>query len=271
MDGLSGFLLYIPGILIFLVGSGQVRQWLGLHSGGMTFQGTVVSCKHVIKKDKKDREIYNYYDVLVELKNPKTGNTEKQSLKAPSEYSVGQQITVNRTGNQYMIAEQKTEFVFTPWQMMIGGALLILLALFQNQGKEVPAMICLSLVLAGAGAAIIADYLSIRNKHLVTIDAEIREVYGRQISRGTKIVKGDKFTYYPVVRYELDGKENLRRCTVNSSQENSFKVGSHLNLYYDPVAKTISERKERTGMLVLGIILLAIGLLALASTASVAL
>ena len=77
MDSFSGFLLYIPGIIIFLVGSGQIRQWLGLHSGGMTFEGTVISCKHVVKKDKKDREIYNYYDLLVELVNPKTGKTEK--------------------------------------------------------------------------------------------------------------------------------------------------------------------------------------------------
>lgn len=270
MDSFSGFLLYIPGIIIFLVGSGQIRQWLGLHSGGMTFEGTVISCKQVVKKDKKDREIYNYYDLLVGLVNPKTGKTEKQSLKSPSEYSIGQQITVNRTGNQYMIAEQETEFVFTPWQMMVGGALLILLALFQNQGKEVPAMICLSLVLAGAGAAIAADYFSIRNKHLVTIDAEITDVYARQISRGTKIVKGDKFTFYPVVRYELDGRENRRRCLVNSSQQNSFKVGSHMNLYYDPAAKTIYERKEKTGMLILGIALLAVGILAIASTISVA-
>ena len=73
-----------------------------------------------------------------------------------------------------------------------------------------------------------------------------------------------------MVRYELDGKENLRRCIVNSSQENSFKVGSHMNLYYDPKEKTICERKEKTGLLILGIALLAVGLLAIASTISVA-
>ena len=271
MDAFSGFLLYIPGIIIFLVGSGRFRQWVGLHSGGTTFEGTVLSCHHVVKKNKNGQEIYNYYDLLVEVMNPKTGKMEKQPLKTPTEYSVGQQIRVNRMGNQYRIAEQETEFIFTPWQMMIGGALLILLALFQNQGKEVPAMICLSALLAGAGAAIIFDQISIRKKNLIRLDAEIAEVYARQISRGTKIVKGDKFTYYPVVRYKLDGKENLRRCTVNSSQENSFKVGSHMDLYYDPDAKVISERRERTGVLVLGLILLAIGLLAAASTISVAL
>ena len=44
-----------------------------------------------------------------------------------------------------------------------------------------------------------------------------------------------------------------------------------MDLYYDPDAKVISERRERTGVLVLGLILLAIGLLAAASTISVAL
>ncbi len=271
MDAFSGFSLYIPGIIIFLAGSGQLRQWMRLHSGGTTFRGTVVSCKHVVKKDRHGREVYNYYDLLTEFTNPKTGNMEKQPVKAPSEYSIGQQITVNRRGNQCVIAERGTEFVFTPWQMMIGGALLILLALFQNQEKKIPAMICLSLVLAGAGLAVIADDLSIRKKHLVTLDAVVTDIFARQISRGTKIVRGDKFTYYPVVRYELDGKVNLRRCTVNSSRQNSFKVGSHMNLYYDPAAKTVCERKEKTGMLILGIALLTVGLLALASTVSAAL
>ena len=97
MDAFSGFLLYIPGIIIFLVGSGQIRQWLGLHSGGMTFEGTVISCKQVVKKDKKDREIYNYYDLLVELVNPKTGKiTVKKRLKKGT-YKV--KVNVKAAGN----------------------------------------------------------------------------------------------------------------------------------------------------------------------------
>ena len=50
--------------------------------------------------------------------------------------------------------------MINPGEMMVGGALLILLAMYSNQGREVPAMTCLALVLAGAGAARIVRHPS---------------------------------------------------------------------------------------------------------------
>ncbi len=270
MPDLSKYLLYLPGLIVFLVGSGQVRRWLYLRRGGATF-GDVVSCQHVVKKDKKDREVYNYYNVVVSFINKDNQHRERQAVKSPTEFAVGQQVRVikDSAGGQYQLVEEETQFVINPWEMMVGGALLILLAMYSNQGKEVPAMVCLALVLAGAGAALIADYVLLKKRGLVPVTGEIVEVYTRQISRGTKIVKGDKFTYYPVVRYVIDGKENLRKCNVNSGNENSFKVGETMELYYDPKYQTVFERKASTGYLVAGIVLLAIGLAAGMSILSV--
>lgn len=270
MSQLSNLLLYIPGIIIFLVGSGQVRRYLALKRNG-TVYGDVVSCQNIIKKDKKDREIYNYYNVTVEYTNPETHHKERHAVKSASEFAEGQQVQVfseKRTGN-YEIIENETSFVINPWEMMVGGALLILLALFTNQGKQVPAMICLALVLAGAGAALIFDYVSLSRRNLESVTGEVIRVYTRQISRGTKIVKGDKFTYYPVVKYTADGRENIRKCSVNSSNEKSFKVGDTLTLYYDPDLKTVFERNANKFFLILGIALLAVGVLAGASILSV--
>lgn len=50
MTEFSKLLLYIPGIVIFLVGSGRVRDWLALHKKGAVTGGTVTECKHVVKK-----------------------------------------------------------------------------------------------------------------------------------------------------------------------------------------------------------------------------
>jgi hypothetical protein len=130
-------------------------------------------------------------------------------------------------------------------------------------------MICLALVLAGAGAALIFDYVSLSRRKLEPVTGEVIRVYTRQISRGTKIVKGDKFTYYPVVKYTAGGRENIRKCSVNSSNEKSFKVGDTLNLYYDPDLKTVFERNANKFFLILGIALLAVGVLAGASILSV--
>ena len=63
-----------------------------------------------------------------------------------------------------------------------------------------------------------------KKRNLKTLDAEIVEVYSRQLSRDSKRLTSSKYTYYPVVRYKLDGKDNLRRCNINSSSDKSFKI-----------------------------------------------
>lgn len=272
MSQLTNLLLYIPGIVIFLVGSGQVRRYLALKKNGTAF-GDVLSCQHVIKKDKKDREVYNYYNVTVEFTNPETHHRERHAIKSPSEFSEGQQVQIytERSTKNYSILESENQFVINPWEMMVGGALLILLALFTNQQKNVPAMVCFALILIGAGAALIYDFIALKKRNLETVSGEIIRVHTRQISRSTKILKGDKFTYYPVVKYTADGRENIRKCAINSGNEKSFKVGEPFTLYYDPALKTVFERNANKLFLIAGIVILIIGLLAGASILSVVL
>lgn len=273
MSDLSQLFLYIPGIIIFLVGSGQVRNWLRTRRADSCMDASVIRCRHVVKKDKKDRETYNYYDVTVEYRNPKTGHKERLAVKSPTEYAAAQQIRMYRAkdGEKPVLAECKDEFLFHPWVTMIGGALLILLALEQNRGNEVAAMACLALIFFGAGVNLTVDYVRLKKRGLQPLDAEITDIYTRQISKETKLLKGAKYTYYPVVRYELDGQENIRRCNINSSGQNSFKAGEHMTLYYDPQSQEVLEKHARAGAAVVGGVLVVIGLLAGASILSVVL
>ncbi|MCR5294203.1 MAG: DeoR family transcriptional regulator [Lachnospiraceae bacterium] len=245
---------------------------ISMERGG-TVYGDVIDCRQVVKKDKKGRETYNFYNVTVEFTNPDNQHRERHAVKMPSEFALGQQVEVLRDKSQgtYGILESETQFVINPWEMMVGGALLILLALFTNQGKEVPAMACLSLVLAGAGAALIWDYVSLKKKNLLPVEGEIIRLHTRQLSRNTKIIKGDKFTYYPVVKYTVDGRENIRRCSINSGNENSFRIGDPFTLYYDRTTRTAFERNARPAYLIAGLVILAVGLLAGVSILSVVL
>ena len=86
-----------------------------------------------------------------------------------------------------------------------------------------------------------------KKRNLKTLDAEIVEVYSRQLSRDSKILTSSKYTYYPVVRYKLDGKDNLRRCNINSSSDKSFKAGEHMTLYYDEEYPSVPPGKHRKG------------------------
>ena len=192
---LSHVFPYVPGIIIFLVGSVQVENWL------------------------KKRKINKYY------------------LREEAE-------------------------IFHPLVMMFGGALLILLTLFENKKREVEAMICLTIILIGAGISIIWNYFSLKNRNLKTINAEIIEIFTRQLSKETKIWKASKFTYYPIVKYEIDGREYTRQCKINSSGKNTFRIGDKMNLYYDASAKIILEKHAHIGLLISGTIIFIVGALA---------
>ncbi len=273
MTDFSQLFMYIPGIIIFLVGSGQVRRWLRVHRSGYCVDVNVVSCSHVVKKDKKDREVYNYYNVTVEYRNPETNHTERQAIKSPTEFAVGQQIRMfrDKDSEKNALTEDEGEFLFHPWVTMIGGALLIILALMENQGREVEAMLCLAIIFVGAGADLLVNYFSLKRRGLQEITAEITDIYTRQISKESKILKGAKFTYYPIVRYELDGRPNIRRCNINSSGQNTFKKGDTMKLWYDPGTRAVLEKHARPGVAVAGVILTVIGLLAGLSILSVVL
>lgn len=266
MEQLTKLLLYIPGIFVFLAGSGQVRRLLSMKKFGFSVDAAVKSCTHVVKKDKAGRETFNYYNVLVEYRNPQTGNTDHTMVKSPTEYAQAQQVTlyIDRHGKKTALVEKQETSPFYPWMIMVGGALMILLVLFQNQDRKIAAMCCLSLLLFGTGAAMLTDFLSLKRSNLQELNAEVIDVYERQISKETKIIKGAKFTYYPIVRYQIDGKEAIRRCIVNSEKKTAFKPGSSMTLYLNPETKAVTERHAKTSAAVIGSFLLIAGVIAIA-------
>lgn len=192
------YLPYIPGVIIFLVGSSQVREWM-----------------------------------------KKRINTE--------------------------------EMLFHPLILMIIGALLILLTLFENQKKEVEAMICLTLVFIGSGISLLYKYFSLKKKNLRPVEAKIIDIHKRQLSTKTKILRAEKFTYYPIVKYEINGREATRRCNINSSIEKTFNIGDKMTLYYEPSTGAVLEKHAHPAMIITGTILFAIGALAGLSILSVVL
>ena len=184
MGDFSKYLMYIPGIVIFLVASGQVRNRAALKRKGALKTGTVRGTEHVKKNDRYGRPTFDYYDTEVEL--PADGSSRKQTVKvsAPVEYRKGQPLTLffgDTKGTPTVATIQ--ESLFSPWLSMVGGALLILLALFQIQEKQIPAMACLAAVMLGAGAGMIANCVYLRKKGLQPVDAKVIDIYKRLINR----------------------------------------------------------------------------------------
>jgi hypothetical protein len=265
---LGQLFLYIPGIVIFLIGSNAIRIQHRIKRLGACTESSVVSCTHVVKKDKQERTVMNYYNVVVEY--PEGGRQTRKTVRSPNEYSVGQQVKLFRNDRgEYTLLQEENQSCFGPWPTAIGGALLILMALMQNKDNELGAMACLAIVLAGAGAILIHTYTTLKKRDLEPLDGEIIDVFKRQISKETKILRDSKFTYYPIVSYLLDGKKNIRRCSINSSREQDFKVGDRLTLYFDRSKGQVLEQHAKLSFLIWGVALLAVGLLAGVSMISV--
>ena len=253
--------LYIPGIVIFLVGSGRTRGWIRGLRGTDSADGFGTACEHVVKKDAKDRDVYNFYNVSVEYIDKESHHTVRQSFKSTSEYALSQPVRVVReSSGKTSVTEKVDEEIFHPLTMMVVGAALILLALWQNQGKQELAMAALAATFLISGAALIINYVKLRKKNLTVLEATITDVYKRQISKETKIIRGNRFTYYPVVRYEAGGRECIRRCLINSSGEKTFKIGDTMKLYLEPATGAVREKCARPGVLAAGIVLAALGL-----------
>ncbi len=71
------------------------------------------------------------------------------------------------------------------------------------------------------------------------------------------------------MRYELNGKENIRKCNINSSNAKSFKVGERMTLYYDSEKRAVFERQANRFVMAVGILLIVTGALAGLSILSV--
>jgi hypothetical protein len=270
MSEFSKLLLYVPGIVIFLVGSGRIKEYLRLRRKNAVVGATVTECKRIVKKDKQDRTTFDYYNVTASYRNPVTNRKDEVTVKSAVEFLPGQAVAIylGSKGEVPVIADSEDESVFNPFVTMIIGALLILLALFDDRGEQVPAMACLALVMIIAGATLIVHNVMLKKRDLKPVEATVTDVFKRQISKETKLMRGSKYTYYPIVRYTIDGQEGIRRCDTNSSREDAYKPGTAITLYYDAAKRLILEKKDSNVALAAGVIILILGLLAGASILS---
>lgn len=192
------------------------------------------------------------------------------TVRSAIEFLPGQQVTIYLGGKgDPVFADADDESMFNPWVTMLCGVLLILLALFDDRGEQIYAMICLSLVMIVAGVTMVTHTILLKKRNLKPVEATITNTFKRQISKESKILKGEKFTYYPIVRYTIDGQEYVRRCDVNSSRESTFPIGEKITLYYDEARHLILEKKENMLALAAGIVITIAGILAAASIFSV--
>ncbi len=270
MESLSKLLIYIPGILIFLVGSRETAAWLKSFLFGKRISAKVSCVNHVRKKYKAGRNQYNYYNAVLEYKVPNSSRLLKTEMKVPFEPAVGQviKLSVDREGKNAVFSKNPNTSNIHPAAMTVIGALMLITALEANNGNEVAAAFCIGGMLAAAGISAAVHNIRLKNKKLTAVTGTIVDVFERQISKESKLIKEAKVTHYPIVSFTFDQQEIVFRPEVNSEKETDFKTGDDFLLYYDSKDNEIYEKPAKAAWIAAGILLLILGIVIIASAAS---
>lgn len=260
---IQSFFLIVIGAVIFVVGTTALKKQIRNKMGKLLKDAKIISLNHVTKKDDEGYLIQNYYDIKVEFEDK--GKKIQKTLKCVDQYEKGDTVKIIKDverGGQYRVYGNDKAPVFGPWILILCGILVICMPFVQLKLGDGYMSMLLAAFLILIGLGLILAYVKAKSRDLEEIPAEISDILKWQSGEKKKWTN-PSISYYPILKYTLDGKEKIMRSRYNSSSTASYKVGKQLTLYRDKNTGDILERNARKSMLIIGICLIlfaAIGL-----------
>lgn len=255
--------LVVIGAVIFVVGTTALRKQIRIKMGKLLKEAKIINISHVTKKDDEGYLIQNYYDIKVEFEDK--GKTLQKTLKCIDQYEKGDTVKIIKDierGGQYRVYGNDKAPVFGPWILILCGILVICMPFVQLKFGDGYMSMLLAIFLMLIGLGLVLAYIKAKSRDLEEITAEIADILKWQSGQKKKWTN-PSISYYPIIKYKLNGKEKIMRSRYNSSSVASYKVGKQLVLYKDKNTGDILERGARKSMLIIGIFLIlfaAIGL-----------
>ncbi len=255
--------LVVIGAVIFVVGTTALRKQIRIKMGKLLKEAKIINISHVTKKDDEGYLIQNYYDIKVEFEDK--GKTLQKTLKCIDQYEKGDTVKIIKDierGGQYRVYGNDKAPVFGPWILILCGILVICMPFVQLKFGDGYMSMLLAIFLMLIGLGLVLAYIKAKSRDLEEIPAEIADILKWQSGQKKKWTN-PSISYYPIIKYKLNGKEKIMRSRYNSSSVASYKVGKQLVLYKDKNTGDILERGARKSMLIIGIFLIlfaAIGL-----------
>lgn len=259
--------LIVIGAAVLVTGTTSLRRRIRMKRYGSVKEGKILRSKHIEKRDNDGYLIQNYYEVMAEYTD--SGHKVKKTLKSVDEYREGDEVKVfadpERGGQIRILGIDKTP-VFGPFILMGAGILIIVLPFVQKQFGEQYISAILALLLLLVGTALIASYIRDRKKETEEVPAVIAEILKWQPSEKKKW-SSPSASYYPILKFTLDGRERTMRSRYNSSTASSYKKGKQITLYRDRDTGDILERGPKKSMAATGILLILFACVGIYSTA----
>lgn len=259
----------VMGIAFLIVGIKGIVQNKRFEKPKTVIDGKVLYSKHFEKKDKQGFYRQFYYEITVEV--DEAGRKKKYAMNSMDQYKAGDIVKLvknpNGSGNYKIFTPINTP-VFGQWVIAVIGAFLLFTPAAKAKFGAAYLTALLSPICIFVGLAFVFIYFRENRKKLEEINSEIVGVLKWQktnLGNDGKYHKSGTALYCPLLKYEDNGVEKIRRSRGNSNVSEVYPIGGSIVFYKDIETGYFLEAKPKSAMLIMGGVLLIVGLLGMAS------
>lgn len=245
-------LIVLMGAAVFVLGTSNLRSCLRMKRPGAVITGRVTRKELVEKRDSENRLIQHYYDLTLQCRE--NGKTFNHKLKSTEEYDKDDEIRLIRNGSKLTPVNRKAVSAPAAAAIAAAGMLLAVFPVVWQSAGEKEGSAVLTVLLLLAGGICMASFLRERGRSLRELRGEIQDVLYYRTGENKKLVKPSE-SYYPLIKYTLDGKEKVFLSSYNSSLKTAYKKGAAVKLFYDEETGNIVEKKTSPALAVIAVIL----------------
>lgn len=240
--------LILLGVVVFVIGTTNIRMYLRQSRPGNMLTGKVLSARLVEKRDREERLIQHYYELVVQCFDGSKNFHEK--VNSTMQYEKGDEIKLVRSGGKPALASEKAVTLGTALAITLAGMGLAVFPVVYLRNGERDGSIVLILLLILAGIISLSSFMRERGKNLTEMQGEIIDILYFTRGENKKFAKPAE-SYYPLIRCVIQEKEKVFLSAYNSSTKGSYKKGAKVKLFYDAGQERIVEKKASPVLVVL--------------------
>lgn len=232
--------LVLLGVAVFVIGTTNIRGCLRLRKPENMLNGKVISSKLVEKRDKEERLIQHYYELMVLCSGG--GKTFHEKIKSTMAYDTGDELRLVRNGGQIVPFTGKNVTLGTAFAITFAGMGLAVFPIVSLKNGEKAGSAILVLLLILAGVVAFSSFMKDRKKSLSPLEGEIADILYYRTGDNKKFSR-PVVSYYPLIGCTVHEREKVFLSSYNSSTKGTYKIGAKVRLFYDEEHKSIVEKK----------------------------
>lgn len=243
--------LVLLGAAVFVIGTTNIRTYLRLQKPENILKGKVLSARIIEKRDKEERLIQHYYELVVQCTGG--GKTFNEKIESTTEYEKGEEIRLVKNGGKIEPLSGSSLTLGTALAIALAGmGLAVFPIVYRNNGEKEGSVVLVLLLLLG-GAACMAAFRKDRKKNLTEAEGEITDILYFRRGDNKKFSKPVE-SYYPLINCRIHEREKTFLSAYNSSTKGTYKVGTKVKLFYDEETGGIIEKKASPVLMVMAVL-----------------